>query len=439
MLDKFCHNCKLRAKNTENNLIKIKPFRGLRPKKDLYPEVIAPPYDVVNYDDCVRLGKNPLSLIHITRSEIDLNAKDNPYSKEVYLKSKENLEDFIKKGYLVFDEKPCFYIYRQIMNGHKQTGFVGINSVYDYEKGIIKKHENTRKDKEEDRINHIDITDCQVEPVFLAYKNEPGLDGILSDFDNKNPDIDLTTNDGVRHSLWIIKDDGLIGSIIKGFEKTDCLYVADGHHRTAAALSVAKKRDVESVNKNEKEYGFFLSVIFPRDSLKIMPYNRAVKDLNGNTKDAFLEKVGKCFDILPVKPNDGTGFKPGNPKQFGMYLDKEWCLLTLKPAYFIDDPVKSLDVSILQNNILEPVLGIKDPRTDKRIEFIGGIKGTEILKEIVDNRNFQVSFSMYPTSMEELLNVADSNNLMPPKSTWFEPKLGSGVVLHYLGDYKNFL
>jgi uncharacterized protein (DUF1015 family) len=413
-------------------MVKIKPFTGLRPKNDLYKDIIAPPYDVVNYNDCVEIGKNPFSLIHITRSEIDLDANDNPYSDNVYLKAKENLSVFIKKGNLVFDEKPCFYVYRQMMGSHKQTGFVGITNVYDYEKGIIKKHENTRRDKEEDRIKHIDITNCQVEPVFLAYKKNTDLDTILASYENQSPDMDLTTKDGVKHTLWVIKDEEVINRIKAGFGKIDCLYVADGHHRTAAALSIAKKRDKDNPHNIEKEYQYFLSVIFPHDTLKILPYNRAIRDLAGNTKDEFLTKIKKYFSIREAKPNDKSGFSPERPKQIGMYLENVWYAIDFKNEFLSSDPVKSLDVSILQDYILEPILGIKDPRTDKRIDFVGGIKGSEKLKTIVDSKEFAVSFSMYPTSMEELLKVADAGLLMPPKSTWFEPKLGSGIVLHCL-------
>lgn len=415
-------------------MITLKPFKGLRPKKDLYSKTVVPPYDVLSHKDCKKLAENnPYSLIHITRSEVDLHEGINAYSKEVYEKSKENLDDFIKKGYLVSDDTPCFYIYREIMGKHKQVGFVGLTSVYEYEKNIIKKHEKTRKDKEEDRINHIEITNCQAEPVFLTYRSRKELDEILERIDKTTPEIEITTDDGVSHAFWVVKDKNEIEKIKTGFKNTDFLYVADGHHRTAASLAVAKKHDSETGNTAEKEYQFFLSVIFPHNNLQILPYNRAVRDLNGNTEDEFVEKIKKHFTIEEVKSNDArSGFKPEKPKQIGMYFKNKWFLLKAKESIMTKDPVKSLDVSILQDYILSPILGIEDPRTDRRIDFFGGIKGTEILRKVVESKEFVVSFSMFPTSMEELLFVADANQLMPPKSTWFEPKLKSGMVLHNL-------
>jgi len=415
-------------------LIKIKPFKGLRPKKDLYQKIVAPPYDVVSYDDCMKIvKKEPLSLIHISRSEVDFPVETDHYSPEIYEKAKQNLLDYIKKGYLSYDEKECFYIYKQTMGSNTQIGFVGVVSAYDYDNGIVKKHENTRQDKEEDRIRHIDITNCQTEPVFLAYRSKDSLNKILFDTEKTPPEVDFTTEDGIGHSFWVIKDDDLIKTIVNEFSQIPYLYVADGHHRTAAAVNVAKRRDKATNNTTDKEYQFFLSVIFPDSLLRIMAYNRAVKDLNRNTVDEFLRRIDVHFTVEKVSFNDGKyGFKPTQKKQIGMYLHNQWYLLKAKKSIISDDPVKSLDVSILQDFILSPILGIENPRTDKRIDFIGGIKGTDILKDMVDTKDFAVTFSMYPTSMEELFAVADSNNLMPPKSTWFEPKLRSGMVLHNL-------
>jgi uncharacterized protein (DUF1015 family) len=414
-------------------LIKIKPFTGLRPKAELYPKITSLPYDVLSIEDCREIVKNnEYSLIHITRSEVDLPDDNNPYSEFVYQTAKENLNKFIEKKYLIFDKKPCYYVYREIMGEHKQIGFVGVTSVSDYENGIIKKHENTRNDKEEDRIKHIDITNCQTEPVFLAYRNEKNLDSILNEIEKTKPEIDFISEDKIRQSLWIISDEIIMNNITESFSNIPYLYVADGHHRTAAAVKVAKKRSSDKKEKEEKDFNYFLSVIFPHNTLKILPYNRVVKDLNKNDLNSFIEKIKENFIINKVNSNDGAGFRPGKPKQIGMYTEGSWYIIEPKNEIINKDQVKSLDVSILQDYLLGPILGIIDPRTDKRIEFIGGIKGTEILKDKVDKKEFSVSFSMFPTSMEELLAVADSNKLMPPKSTWFEPKLRSGMVLHYL-------
>ncbi|HOV14245.1 MAG TPA: DUF1015 family protein [Spirochaetota bacterium] len=415
-------------------MIKIKPFKALRPKKDLYSKVIAPPYDVVSHEDCMNLVKgNPYSLIHISRSEVDLPSNVDHYSSEVYLKAKENLEKFIRDGFLVYDDKEYFYIYRLIMGTQKQIGFVAGVNAYDYIDGIVKKHENTRQDKEDDRIRHIDITNTQLEPVFLAYRSKESLDKILFDIEKTTPEIDLTTDDGVKHTLWIVKDRNIHDKILSEFKNIPALYVADGHHRTAAACSISKKRDADNKSGTEKEYQYFLSVIFPDNMLKIMDYNRVIKDLNSNSLESFISKVEKNFMIEKTKSNDGKyGYKPTAKNHFGMYLNGEWYLLKAKEHIKSNDPVKTLDVSILQEYILSPILGIENPRTDKRIDFIGGIKGTDILKELVDKKEFAVSFSMYPTSMAELFAVADANKLMPPKSTWFEPKLKSGMVIHTL-------
>lgn len=415
-------------------MINIEPFRALRPRNDLYSKVVAPPYDVLSHEDCVNLTKNnPYSLIHISRSEVDLDKSVDHYSDIVYNKAKENLEKFIKDGYLVHDDKPYFYIYRLIMGKQKQIGFVAGVNAYDYLNGIVKKHENTRQDKEDDRIKHIDITNTQLEPVFLAYRSKQSLDQILFDMEQKKFDVDITTEDGVRHTLWIVKDVEIHNQIVSEFKNVDALYVADGHHRTAAACSIAQKRDLNNPSKDKKEYQYFMSVIFPDNMLKIMDYNRAIRDLNSNSIDSFLSKIKENFTVETTKSNDGKyGYKPTQKNNFGMYLKDRWYILKAKDQIISKDPVKKLDVSILQDRILSPILGIENPRTDKRIDFIGGIKGTDILKEIVDKDEFAVTFSMYPTSMEELFAVSDANSLMPPKSTWFEPKLKSGMVIHTL-------
>jgi len=417
----------------ETKLITIKEFKGLRPKKELYEKIVAPPYDVLSYQDCVKLKEeSDISLVRITRSEIDCPLETDPYSKIVYEKAKQNLDEYIKNGYLQYDKTPSLYIYRQEMGKHKQIGFVAVVSIYEYEKGLIKKHENTRKDKEEDRIKHIDITNTQIEPVFLAYQSpKKELDDFLSKIEKRNYEIKLTTDDNVTHTLWIIDDKTEIDFIKENFKNIDSLYIADGHHRTKAALEVAKKRDKDNKNDEDSEYRYVLSVIFPENMLKIMAYNRLVKDLNGLSIVSFLEKLNKNFKVSKIASNEKDGgFSPLGSHTIGMYINNDWYLLI--PNFISDDPVKSLDVSILQDYILDEILDIKDPRTDKRIDFVGGIKGSGFLKNKVDSDEFKIAFSMYPTSMNELLNVASHNMLMPPKSTWFEPKLKSGIFLHSL-------
>ncbi|HOJ63620.1 MAG TPA: DUF1015 family protein [Spirochaetota bacterium] len=416
-------------------MIKIKAFKAIKPAKNIAEMLISPPYDILTLNDCKNLVKNnPYSLIHITRSEVDLAPNINPYSEEVYLKAKENLDNFIKNGYLTPDNKEKIYVYREIKGSQRQIGFVVCNYVYDYVNGFIKKHENTRKDKEEDRINHLKYTKCQVEPVFLIYRKNHILNEILEMTELTEPYISVKSKDGVEHTLWDIENSHVINKIIKEFQGIDYLYIADGHHRIASSVNYALRMDENNSQKEFREYQYFMSVIFPEEQLTILPYNRAVVDIDGLSKDNFIKLVSQNFTVSSAKPNDGEyGFKPKEKGEIGMYVGGEWFLLRIKDNLFVkDDSIKSLDVSILQDYLLEPILNIKDPRTDKRIEFIGGVKGTEYLKEIVDSGRFKVSFSMYPTSMEELLRVSDCNLLMPPKSTWFEPKLISGLFLHLI-------
>ncbi len=413
----------------------IRPFKALRPPKDLVLKVQAPPYDVISSEEARKMAEgNPYSFLHITKPEIDLPEGIDLYDERVYLKAKENLEKFIKEGILKKDPKPMLYLYVQKMGERVQNGIVGVFSCEEYEKGIIKKHENTRIEKEIDRTKHIEYTNAQNGPVFLTYKARDDLKEIVNEIkNNREPEYDFTV-DGVRHILYLIDDDSTIQKIIDIFKEIPALYIADGHHRSAAAVRVWKERKEKNPNHTGQEpYNFFLAVAFPHDELYIMDYNRVVKDLNGLSKDEFLRKVGEVFEI-EEKGAKGNPYRPEKRHTFGMYLDGKWYKLIAKP-HIIDenDPVKSLDVAILQDNLLDPILGIKNPRKDKRIEFVGGIRGLNILEEKADKTG-GVAFSMYPTSIEELMRVADAGLVMPPKSTWFEPKLRSGLFVHMLDE-----
>ncbi len=413
----------------------IRPFKALRPRKDLVLKVQSPPYDVVSTEEARELAKdNPFSFLHITRPEIDLPLGIDLYDERVYLKAKENLERFIKDGILFKDEKPMLYLYVQKMGDRVQHGIVGVFSCEEYDRGIIKKHENTRIEKEIDRTKHIEYTNAQNGPVFLTYKARKDLRDIVKDFVNSTtPEYDFEV-DGVRHTFYLIDDDELIKKIVDIFGSIDYLYIADGHHRSAAASRVWKKRKEENPNHTgEEPYNFFLAVAFPHDELFIMDYNRVVKDLNGLSKEDFIKKVGEKFDI-EEKSKRGNPYRPEKRHTFGMYLDGKWYKLTAKPEIIDEnDPVKRLDVAILQDNLLDPILGIRNPRKDKRIEFVGGIRGLSVLEEKADKTG-GVAFSMYPTSIEELMAVADAGLVMPPKSTWFEPKLRSGLFVHKLDE-----
>ena len=413
-------------------MAKIKPFRGVRPKPELAEKVASPPYDVLNTEEARAMAKdNPYSFLHINKPEIDLPAGTDLYDDAVYAKGKENLDRFIKEGILIQDEKPCFYVYRQIMGDHVQIGLVAGASVEDYEKGIIKKHELTRADKEEDRVKHVNTLNAQTGPVFLTYKADNEIDALIDKIVQRQPVYDFTADDGIRHTFWIVDDENEIRQLEDLFARLDYLYVADGHHRSAAATRVKQMRQKENPNHTgEEEYNYFLTVIFPHNQMYIMDYNRVVKDLNGLSKDEFLQKVAEKFEIEKIGP---SAQKPAKKHEFVMYLDGEWYKLTAKPGTFnAEDPVEQLDVSILMNNLLVPILGIGDPRKDKRIDFVGGIRGLEELKRRVDSGEMQVAFALYPTSIEDLMAIADAGKIMPPKSTWFEPKLRSGLVIHLL-------
>jgi len=411
----------------------IKLFKALRPKPELVTKVASPPYDVLNSEEARQLVKdNPYSFLHVNKAEIDLDSSVDHYDQRVYEKARENLNNLIKERVYSQDEQGKIYIYRQIMKGRVQTGLVICVSIDDYLKGKIKKHENTRADKEKDRINHIDFTDANTGPVFMTYKAKTEITEVLNKWvKEKEPVYDFTSEDEITHTCWIIDDAQTIQQLINTFAEIDYLYIADGHHRAAAATKVGLKRRGQFKDYTGKEeFNYFLSVLFPHNELYIMDYNRVVVDLAGNSEEEFIKKISEKFTI--EKYSEESAYRPEAKHTFGMYLGNCWYKLTAKPGTFDeDDVVDSLDVSILQNNLLTPILGIKDPRTDQRIEFVGGIRGLEELEKRV-KVGMKVAFSLYPTSIEELMKVADAEKLMPPKSTWFEPKLRSGIFVHKL-------
>ena len=415
-------------------MAKIKPFKGIRPPKDLVEKVASLPYDVMNSEEARAMAQgNPYSLLHITRAEIDLEPGIDEHSEEVYQKSRENYERFLKEGILVQDPEEYYYIYGQTMNGRTQYGLVAGASVDDYLNGVIKKHELTRPDKEQDRMINIRVNNANIEPVFFAFPKVEELDTIMNDIiKNKEPEYDFVTEDGIGHHFWVIDDKDTIDKITRIFsEKIPYTYVADGHHRTAAAALVGLEKRKENPDyTGDEEFNYFLAVHFPADQLAIMDYNRVVKDLNGLSKEEFLEKVKEKFDIVEVSEDI---LKPSKLHQFSMYLDGKWYLMNAKEGTYDDnDPIGVLDVTVLTDNVLKPVLGIEDLRRSKRIDFVGGIRGLEELKKRVDSGEWAVAFALYPVSMKQLIDIADSGNIMPPKTTWFEPKLRSGLVIHSL-------
>ena len=412
----------------------VKPFRGLRPPRALAEDLACLPYDVMNTDEARKMAKGKeCSLLHITRSEIDLPTDVDTHSDQVYNKSVENFGKWQQKGWLVQDKTPRFYIYAQTMKGRTQYGIVGCASVDDYLKGIIKKHELTRPDKEQDRMIHVRVNNANIEPVFFTYPAVKEIDDIVNKIvSSEKPEYDFVAEDGFGHHFWVIKKTETNNQIEKLFaQKVPYTYVADGHHRTAAAALVGKeKRDNNPSHNGTEEYNFFLAVHFPADQLQIIDYNRTVKDLNGLTTEQLLHRLESGF-IIQEK---GTrSYKPKKLHNFSMYIDGKWFSLTAKAGTYNDsDPIGVLDVTILTNQILSPILDIQDLRRSKRIDFIGGIRGLRELKKRVDSGEMKVAFALYPVSMNQLITIADSGNIMPPKSTWFEPKLRSGLVIHLL-------
>lgn len=406
----------------------IKPFKALRPQPQLAKQVASRPYDVLSSAEAkLEARGNHSSFLHITKSEIDLPDSVDIHDAAVYEQAKENLAAFMQRDILFRESKECYYIYQLIMNGRSQTGLVCVSSVDDYENGIIKKHEFTRPEKEQDRINHIKISGAQTGNVFLAYRNHPAIDALISQWkETKSPVYDFTADDGIQHTVWIVNNDTTVDQITELFEKEiPCTYIADGHHRAASA---AKVRNALGETATAGA-GYFLTTLFPSNQLFIMDYNRAVKDLNGLTPKNFIKELGKLFSVELVSRQ---AYRPEALHTFGLYLDHNWYKLTARPGTFTTDPIGVLDVTILQNNVLDKLLNIKDPRTDTRIDFIGGIRGLGELEKRVDGGNMAAAFSLYPVTIEQLFDIADSGNVMPPKSTWFEPKLRDGLLTHLI-------
>ncbi len=412
----------------------VKPFKGLRPPKQIADKLACLPYDVMNREEAAKMAEDiPESLLHITRSEIDCSSETDIHSQEVYDRSIQNFKMFQEKEWLVQDEESHYYIYAQTMNGRTQYGIVGAASVDDYLNGIIKKHELTRPEKEEDRMIHVRINNANIEPVFFTYPNVKEIDDIVENIvNNETPEYDFTAEDGFGHHFWVIRDPKINQKIEELFStKVPATYVADGHHRTAAAALVGKeKRENNPNHTGNEEYNFFLAVHFPDTQLKIIDYNRVVKDLNGLSKEDFINQLEESFDLGPASDEI---IKPESLHEFSMYLDGNWYKLNAKEGTFNDnDPIGVLDVTILSDLVLDKILGIKNLRTDKRIDFVGGIRGLKELSKRVDSGEMEVAFAMYPVSMKQLIDIADTGNIMPPKTTWFEPKLRSGLVIHKL-------
>lgn len=412
-------------------MITIQPFTALRPEAQLAKQVAARPYDVLSSKEAkIAAEGNSVSFLHITKSEIDLPEDIDVHSQAVYDKAKENLGAFISRKILFRESKACYYIYELVMNGKRQTGLVCGSSVDDYEKGLIKKHEFTRPDKELDRINHIKTTGAQTGNVFIAYKNVDAIDTLISEWKTAHsPVYDLIADDGIQHTVWIVNDDKTIGRISDLFkELVPCTYIADGHHRAASAAKV----HLTLGDTTTAASGYFLTTLFPSNQLHIMDYNRLIKDLNGLAEEEFINAVENNFSVKKV----GGAFSPAQLHEFGMYLNNQWYQLTANANSYTTDPIGILDITILQNNLLDPVLNIKDQRTDKRIDFVGGIRGLGELEKRVNSGEMAVAFSLHPVSIEQLFDIADSGNVMPPKSTWFEPKLRDGLLTHLIDTIK---
>jgi len=414
----------------------VKAFKGIRPIKELASKIAALPYDVMNSDEAREMViGNPHSFLHVDRPEIDLDPSIDIHDPKIYEKARENLDRMITDGEYTQDQQPCLYIYRQIMNGRSQTGIVFCASIDDYMNNIIKKHEFTRADKEEDRINHVDYCDANTGPIFLTYKEDQIaseiIDAWIQNESKRKPIYNFVAEDGITHIVWIVDNEVIINEIVDLFKEVDYLYIADGHHRSASAVKVGLKRRAENPSyTGDEEFNYFLAVAFPDNDLMVMDYNRVVKDLNGLTKDELIGKLQEKFTV--TESTSEEPIKPAKKHTFGMYVENKWYLLEAKDGiYNAEDPIDSLDVAILQNNVLTPILGIDDVRTSDRIDFIGGIRGLKELEKRA-NKDMKIAFSMYPTEVSDIMSVADIGEVMPPKSTWFEPKLRSGLFVHKL-------
>ncbi len=411
-------------------MVTIKSFKGWRPQREFVEQVAAPPYDVLSSAEAKVLASgNEKSFLRVTKPEVDFEEGIDTYSQEVYNKGKLNWEDFKANGLFIQDQEDTIYFYRQGINGHFQTGIVAASSIDDYFNGTIKKHEFTRPKKENDRIAHMDTLGVHPGPVFLTYKNYEPLDAAIASFTSTNtPEYDFIADDGVSHTLWVVKNKELIENIISIFKnEISATYIADGHHRAAASSKVGLKLRETNADKNAS-HNFFLSVLFPDNQLKIIDYNRLIVDLNGLTIQELLSKISDNFEVQKV---GSSVYKPEQSLEFGMYLDKNWYQLKAKPhTVVLDDPIKCLDVTVLSDYLISPILGITDQRTDERIDFVGGIRGLSELQKRVDSGEMKLAFALYPVSIQQLIDIADANEVMPPKSTWFEPKLRSGLVVH---------
>lgn len=408
----------------------LRPFPGLRPAPEHTAGVIAPPYDVLNSDEARnRAAGKPHSFLHISKPEIDLPSNMDPYDPAVYARGKENFQVMRASGVIQRDPQPYYYFYRLIMGAHTQIGLVAAASCADYAAGRIRKHEHTRPDKEDDRVRQIDALNAQTGPVFLTYKRSETVDAIAREVTSAAPDVDVTADDGVRHTLWVVSEPQSIAALNAAFDGMERLYIADGHHRSAAALRVAEQRRAANPRHTGNEaYNYFLAVVFPDNQMQILDYNRLVKDLNGLTADKFLARIAAAFDVEV----QATPVKPAARGEYGMYLAKRWYRLRVRADKVPRDPVGRLDVSLLQDHLIAPVLGIADPRRDKRIDFVGGIRGLNELVRRVDSGEMAAAFALHPTSIHDMMAVADAGAVMPPKSTWFEPKLADGLVSHAL-------
>ncbi len=409
----------------------IRPFAALRPAPGRAAEVIAPPYDVLSSEEArVRAQGRPWSFLHISRPEIDLPPDTDPYAPAVYARARENFARMLAAGVLQRDPQPYYYVYRLVMGAHTQTGLVAVARVADYDSNRIRRHEFTRPDKEDDRVRQIEALNAQTGPVFLTYRRVAAVDAVVAAASASPADVDVTADDGVRHTLWVMRAGQQCDAITRAFDAMPCLYIADGHHRCAAASRVAAARQAANPHHSgEEAYNYFLAVIFPDNQMQILDYNRLVKDLHGLTREALLARIESAFVVRP----EAGAVRPARAGEFGMYLAGQWYRLAIRPQCVpADDPVRRLDVSLLQEQLLAPVLGIGDPRRDKRIDFVGGIRGLGELERRVDSGEMAVAFSLFPTSIHDMMAVADANQVMPPKSTWFEPKLADGLVSHLL-------
>ncbi len=409
-------------------MAKIRPFQAVRPRQELASRIAALPYDVYSREEAAKkVEGDQYSFLRIDRPETQFSKDQDMYAAEVYEKAAQMLQQMQEDKSFLQDEKACYYIYELTMNGRSQTGLVAASSVDDYISGVIRKHENTRKEKEADRIRHVDVCSAQTGPIFLAYNSAPAVKAVLDKVKKEKADVDFVSDDEIRHRVWVIDQDEDIQALTAEFEKMPNTYIADGHHRAASAVAVSlKRRKAHPQYTGEEEFNYFLSVLFDADELKIMDYNRVVMDLNGNSPEEFLKRIAEKFEI---EEKEKSIFRPSQKGEMGLYLEKKWYKLTVKEELVQTDPVEALDVAYLQREVLSPILGIEDPSTDKRIDFVGGIRGLEELERRC-SLDAKAAFAMYPTQIQELFAVADANRLMPPKSTWFEPKLRSGLFIH---------